>query len=153
MSPNELLFWMSARQSGSWAQFRSAVDDLQLADSAETNFQGSEFRLHQRLRFNLQSLGHVEFNARGCEDGWRVSPPTLAANSLPDRVMAVLSGARSPRLLKRFSEATEGTALEVRQANEHPDTIRLASTDEKRLVQLVEGLGLLYQPEAPATLL
>lgn len=153
MSPNELLFWMSARQSGSWAQFRSAVDELQLADSAEADSQGSEFRLHQRLRFNLQSLGHVEFDARGCEDGWRVAPPTLAANSLPGRVIAVLCGARSPRLLKRFSEATEGTTLEVRQANEHPDTIRLASTDEQRLLQSAKGLGLLYQPDAPATLL
>lgn len=28
MGPDELLFWLSARQEGSWAQFRSAVEEI-----------------------------------------------------------------------------------------------------------------------------
>jgi len=153
MTHNELLFWLSARQSGSWVQFRSAVDGLQLADSGEGNSERSEFPLHQRLRFNLQSLGHVEFDARECEGGWRVAPPTLAANHLPDRVIAVLCGARSPKLLKRISQSAEGIDLEVQQCVENPDAIRVGSTDENRVVQLAERSGLLYQPNAPATII
>lgn len=30
MTPNELLVWISGRQEGSWAQFRGAVEALEL---------------------------------------------------------------------------------------------------------------------------
>jgi hypothetical protein len=78
MTPNELLLWMSARKQGSWVQFRSAVETLDLADSAERGEEDLTLPLHQRIRYNLERLGHVEFDARECEDGWRVAPPMLA---------------------------------------------------------------------------
>ena len=77
MGPNELLYWLSARRAGSRAQFRSAVEEIMQSESDSSS--GPErIPLYQRMRFNLQQLGHVEFDANGCEAGWRVVPPVLA---------------------------------------------------------------------------
>ena len=55
---DELLLWMSARQKGSWQQFRVAVEEFHSADNdAESGGNitpTDEFRLHQRLRLNLE---------------------------------------------------------------------------------------------------
>ena len=78
MTPNELLLWLSARKEGSWPQFRGAVETLDLANTDDEEEKDTSLPLHQRVRFNLERLGHVEFDAAACEDGWRVVPPSLA---------------------------------------------------------------------------
>src|SRR4051812_24527063 len=84
---------MSARWEGSWQQFKDAVEELvpepQSADSG-----GSKLPLHQKLRFSLERLGHVEFNFAE-NYRWRVVPPALALASNRD-VAGVVCGARSP---------------------------------------------------------
>jgi hypothetical protein len=67
MTPNELLLWLSARKQGSWPQFRGAVERLDLMESDEAG-QDTALPLHQRVRLNLERLGHAEFDAAGCED-------------------------------------------------------------------------------------
>ena len=106
---NELLLWLSARREGSWQQFRAAVVELHCTDDSDPNCITTDdgFPLHQRLRLDFERLGHVEFFARGCEDGWRVCPPTLAEHPMPDCVRAVLCGARSPALRERVMLAAE----------------------------------------------
>jgi hypothetical protein len=101
---NELLLWLSARREGSWQQFRAAVDELHLDDgeNAPSQDDDGEFPLHQELRLNFEQLAHVEFFAHGCEDGWRIVPPTLAAHPMASGVRAVLCGARSPALRERI---------------------------------------------------
>jgi hypothetical protein len=85
MSANELLVWMSARSQGSWQQFRAAVEELQLAEgsgSQETEDDSPAMSVmprYQILRLNFERLGHAEFFAGASPNGWRVTPPTLAA--------------------------------------------------------------------------
>ena len=64
MGPNELLYRLSATQTGSWAQFRCAVEEVML-DGEELIKQPDRLPLHQRVRFNLQQLGHIEFQTTG----------------------------------------------------------------------------------------
>src|SRR3954453_4269795 len=84
MGVNELLLWLSANRAGSWSGFRSAVDDLVRTDDGGV-VASEGLPVYHRLRFQLQQLGHVEFNANGCADGWRVAPPTLAMQCDDDR--------------------------------------------------------------------
>ena len=83
MTGNLLLLWMSARQNGSWQQFRSAIERLNAQADADPDAgqvtENLEFPLHQQLRFNLQRLGHAEFFAVDkVITKWRVAPPVLA---------------------------------------------------------------------------
>ena len=76
---DNLLFWMSARQKGSWQQFRAAVEELHV--SGDGGLEGEEdggsdefaLPLYQVLRFNLQRLGHAEFFAGAGGADWRMS--------------------------------------------------------------------------------
>ena len=76
MSANALLYWMSARQQGSWQQFRAAVEELHTTDEGERGScddgdapDSSSLPLYHTLRFNLQRLGHAEFFAGAGEVG------------------------------------------------------------------------------------
>jgi hypothetical protein len=153
MTPNELLLWMSARKQGSWVQFRSAVETLDLADSAERGEEDLTLPLHQRIRYNLERLGHVEFDARECEDGWRVAPPMLALADHGGMVTGVLCGARTPRLVERFERAGGGVVLERASQAECPDIIRVRASKAEPLMDLAERAGVLCQPDAPTALL
>ena len=77
-TPERGLYGFSARKEGSWPQFRAAVERLDVADTTDEAEQDARLPLHQRVRFNLVRLGHVEFGAADCEEGWRVVPPSLA---------------------------------------------------------------------------
>jgi hypothetical protein len=150
---NELLLWFSARREGSWHQFRRAVDELH-ADEAETSAEDDgEFPLHQQLRLNFECLAHVEFRARGCEDGWRVAPPTLAAQATSDGVRSVLCGARSPALQERVAYAAKNLNCEVLSAEGVPDVFRFTSSDRARLADVAARAGLIFQADAPLAIL
>ena len=112
MTPNELLLWLSARKEGSWLQFRTAVDALELAERADAPEEDAALPLHQRIRYNLERLGHLEFDAAGCEDGWRVVPPALAISQYGNKTTGVLCGARTPKLLERIERAAGGLTFE-----------------------------------------
>jgi hypothetical protein len=116
MTPNELLLWLSARKEGSWRQFKAAVETLDLANSAHGTEQNASLPLHLRVHFNLERLGHLEFDAAECEKGWRVVPPALAVSQHDGHVTGVLCGARTPKLLERIEQAAPfgGKALTAR---------------------------------------
>lgn len=120
MTPNELLLWMSARKEGSWVQFRSAVETLDLAASAERGEEDLTLPLHQRIRYNLERLGHIEFDAGECEDGWRVAPPVLALSDHSGMATGVLCGARTPKVVERFERAGGAVQLERTSQAECP---------------------------------
>src|SRR5258705_511763 len=111
MTPNELLLWLSARQEGSWQQFRGAVQSLDLAGNND-EMEEASLPLHQRIRFSLERLAHVEFDAAECEDGWRVVPPSLALSGHEQDVTAVLCGARTLRLINKLENAGTGLGFE-----------------------------------------
>ena len=153
MTPNELLLWMSARKEGSWVQFRSAVETLDLAEYAEKGEEDISLPLHQRIRYNLERLGHAEFDAVGCEDGWRVVPPVLALSDHGGKVTGVLCGARTPKLMERFGRAGTGLALEQSSQTECPDAIRVHAPNAEILIEPAEREGILCQADTPTALL
>jgi hypothetical protein len=153
LKANELLLWFSARREGSWHQFRRAVDELH-ADEAEAGAENAdEFPLHQQLRLNFERLAHAEFRARECEDGWRVAPPTLAAQATNGGFRSVLCGARSSALQERLVYARKNLSCEVLTAEGVPDVFRFTSSDLAGLADVAAQAGIMFQADAPLALL
>lgn len=152
MTPNELLVWLSARQEGSWAQFRGAVEALELERVGDDTEDGS-LPLHQRVRFNLERLGHIEFDAAGCEDGWRVVPPALALSEHGGEARAVLCGARTPKVLEKIEREADELAFERMPETDSPDIIRVHAKEAGLLADLAKRTGIGCQVDAPTALL
>jgi hypothetical protein len=154
------LFWLSARREGSWQQFRAAVEELHSTEgdyeeNGNATTDEAEFPLHQRLRLDLQRLGHAEFFAYSCEEGWRVAPPTLAAHPVPDGVRAVLCGARSPALRERALQVGEEIDCEVEALDSYavPQVIRFITPNISTLQQVATQIGAHFQADAPLAIL
>ncbi|MEW6402719.1 MAG: hypothetical protein AB1649_13035 [Chloroflexota bacterium] len=160
MRSNELLYWLSARREGSWQQFRAAIEEL-YSNESDSEENGNitpgeaEFPLHQRLRIDLERLGHAEFFACGCEKGWRVAPPTLAAHPVSGGVRAVLCGARSPGLRERALQAGEKVDCEVEVLDSHnvPQVIRFITPGVLELQHIASQIGAHFQADAPLAIL
>lgn len=153
MRANELLLWLSARQKGSWQQFRQAVEELHSTDEETELEADGEFPLHQQLRLDLERLAHVEFFAADCEDGWRIAPPTLATHVVASGVRGVLCGARSPALCQRAVRAAEKLDGTVMNSLKVPDVIRIAAKDMSTLAELSTQMGIRFQHDAPLAIL
>lgn len=151
MNANHLLFWASALGSGSWHQFKCAVERLHLEDHQQEEEDQGAFPLYQEVRFNLQRLGHVEFNAK--EDDWRVVPPVFAVVQQTDRARAVFCGARSERLLAGVCKVGSDLTLSKTPYNLCPDIVCIEDTDSTRIERSAHELGILTQPAAPEALL
>ena len=152
MNANHLLFWASALRSGSWHQFKCAVERLHL-ESQENGAQEESGRLplYQELRFNLQRLGHVEFNAQ--EDEWRVVPPVFALVQQRDRARAVLCGARSEKLLTAVLEAANALSVSVTEFALCPDIFLIENGDFTEIKKIARKISILIQPDAPESIL
>lgn len=151
MTPNELLLWVSARKEGSWRQFRSAIERLDLTGEA-TN-EGASLPLHLRVYLNLERLAHVEFNSGENEKDWRVVPPVLALSRHENFSTGVLCGARTPRLLQKVQEAANRLSLERSEEADCPDILRVIARDADVLTEMAIHAGILCQADAPAALL
>ena len=149
MGPNELLFLLSARKSGSWYQFRSCVDEIM----AEEDAVAARFPLHQRIRFNLARLGHVEFEVSEDSGDWRAAPPVIAVVKTPAGFSGILCGARSLDLLDRFHAASAALPVEKIPLPDCPDVLRVSSDDFSTIERVGNACGALIQPEAAASLL
>jgi len=153
MTPNELLLWLSARKQGSWPQFRGAVERLDLANAADESEQDISLPVQQRVRFNLERLGHVEFDAAECEDGWRVVPPALAVFQHGSGFTGILCGARTSKLMQRIEQADNGVSVERVAHTDCPDVVRVHAAEMERLTDLAQRDGLDCQLDSPAALL
>lgn len=153
MTPNELLLWLSARKQGSWPQFRSAIENLDLAEDAVESSEDAGLPLHQRVRYNLERLGHVEFDAAECGDGWRIVPPVLALSKHDNKAVGILCGARTRRLLEAIEKAATGCLFERLPHAACPDVIRIQADRAEALADFAKQQGILCQLDAPAALL
>ncbi len=151
MGPDELLFWLSARREGSWGQFRSAVEEI-LGQSDFDSVADGGVPLYQMMRFSLERLGHVEFEGRGPEGGWRVAPPVLAVSQQPAGFLGIVCGARSPDVMLRF-QAVGGPNCEVFSSSLHPTVVRTFAPEVGLLSQIASDAGLRFQPDAPVRIL
>lgn len=153
VTPNELLLWLSARKEGSWPQFRGAVERLDLGDTEDEAEQDMGLPVHQRVRLNLERLGHVEFDVAGCENGWRVVPPALAVFQHERGFTGVYCGARTPKLMERIEKAGEEVSLERAAEPDCPDIVRLHAENAERLTDLARREGMSCQLDCPTALL
>jgi hypothetical protein len=160
MNANHLLLWMSARQHGTWIQFKSAIEELS-SDSHEVNSEGDletdqidsyGLPIHQVLRLNLQCLSHAEFFSRGNEAGWAIVPPSIAVHIESGKWIGILCGARSPMMINMLKD-TFPIAIETHAGDMYPDPHILVTEDEGLLLTLSEDLHLYVQLNAPMSML
>jgi hypothetical protein len=150
MGPDELLLWLSARREGSWGQFRSAAEEiLSGGDGIPVNGRAASY---QEMRFALEQLGHVEFEGRDGEGGWRVAPPVLAVSRQPENFIGIMCGARSSQLMARVRSA-DGAACEILQSEFHPSVVRISAREVEPLSQIAADAGLGFQPDTPVRIL
>jgi len=150
MGPDELLLWLSARREGSWGQFRSAAEEiLSGADGTPANGRAVSY---QDMRFALEQLGHVEFEGRDAEGGWRVAPPVLAVSQQTENFIGIMCGARSSLLMARLRSAG-GEGCEILQSEFHPSVVRISARELQPLSQIAADAGLGFQPDTPVRIL
>jgi hypothetical protein len=157
VSLNDLLTWMSVRGSGSWSQFRAAVEELHVepGDTEEAGEQADDatagdLPVYQSVRLGLQRLAHVEFYSSTAEADWRVVPPALAVHQEGDQWVGILCGARPPGLRHRIGSGT--VTWESQAVPGMPDRIRLVAPDLATLETASKGAGVHIQANAPESL-
>lgn len=150
-----MLLWLSARREGSWAVFRSGVEQFRVSKDASEDIEddNEDFPIHQRLRLNLNALGHVEFFANECENGWRVAPPTLATTDGPTGRIGILCGARTDELIERFSNNAETMQMEKIPLVDAPDAYRVHAKSDDELLRLANEVGISFQRNAALAIL
>jgi hypothetical protein len=159
MNANALLYWMSARGQGSWQQFRTAVEELELNETTDIEGEDDDapdeyaLPLYQTLRFNLQRLGHAEFFAGAGTADWRVTPPSLAMTQRGSEWLGIVAGARSLALLNRIHGAAGNGNIVMRSMSGYPDQLLFVGTDRAAIASVAERAGLAVQDDAPAALL
>jgi len=143
---NDLLLWMSVRQSGSLQAFRARTAET-LPPTA-----GRAAR-YREAAWALSKLGHAEFGIAAADTGWRVAPPVLAAGELDGPCRAVLCGARTPELVTRITQvaAQFGGGARITAAN--PDLIEVETPNASTLAALAREVAIHLQWNAPLAIL
>jgi hypothetical protein len=148
---NYLLFWASARTSGSWGSFRSATEEFSTLDG-ETDGAASRGRTYQTTRLNFQQLGHIEYGSPSDSD-WQVSPPVIAVHEETEgKIAAIACGARLPGLLNRLN-GVPGISFESIQVEGQPDVVRVSAETLDALETNAFKAGFLVQKNASMSLL
>ena len=152
MGPNELMLWLSSKRQGSWSQFRSALESLNIEDERGREREVG-LPLQHRLRINLECLAHVEFNENEDEYGWRVAPPVLAATRSLGQVKGILCGARSIAIINCLQAAAQTHGCEIIEVPECPDVVRLTAPDDTALEAIALAAKIRFQSDAAVNLL
>lgn len=115
---NQLLYWLSAYGRGTWQQFRSTCEALDLDRNGK--YAG---RIMRRLR----SLGHVEL-ARGGQY-WFIAPSCFIETPFVlNKYQIALAGQRTPLLIKYLEEFTT-IECEPQPNGNAPEAIRVSFSD------------------------
>ena len=155
MSPNELLFWLSATGDGTWSRYRTALDELAVANTSGDPLDDTDENVpaarslpqHVRIRLNLERLGHAEFFCRDFPNGWRVVPPTLVSMPGAKNVRGVLCGARTDQLLTSLRELAGEAKVFVTPQDECPDRIVLKCSSLRELSEIATKGRLIFQED------
>lgn len=146
---NELLVWMSARQSGSIQSFRARVAELHPAGARG----GHAVAPHRLAAWTLSKLGHAEFGNAAGGAGWRIAPPVLAAGDIYGSARAVLCGARSPELLGALADCGERERFKPSPQSSSPDLVELEAESPSALVGIAHDIGIPVQWNASLAVL
>lgn len=160
MTPTDsLLLLLSAKEQGSWQQFRDAVEEFHVPDPtdesddfADTSDADTTFPIYRVLQYSLSALGHVSFDE---VNAWHVVPPALAvSHHEPGGVQAILCGARTPAVLERLQRfANYGIKLEGAEIPEMPTRISVKANSYFLLKRAADTENFYLQDAAPASLL
>ena len=118
---NHLLYWLSAKGSGSWHEFRQACTILELDQNAEPR------HIFRRLRL----LGHIDYLDNGSR--WTICPPCLVEADSPDGIHHYfLTGMRVLRLQDTLMRANAILPSVSAQADRGaPDIMRLTFSSQR----------------------
>lgn len=140
MNNNLLLQYLSEIESGSWAQFRQALEYL--ADEEDELFRSVTAR-------QLSMLGHVEF-AFNNDLRWFICQPTLAWLPCQDELKAVLCGKRIEPLINNLQKYAQelGCSIEMHSQKEGPDAIFVTVPSSNVGEKLASSVGIKSEPQA-----
>lgn len=142
---NDLLYWMSARCSGSEQSFRSFALQ-QIPPGRMVNF--------RRLQWNLAKLGHAEFGEAAEPYGWRVAPPVLAVRDpISSPCIGFLCGARTPKTINRLLAAFGGDRIRFLPQPDGPDTVEAEADSAASFTRSAGCASVGVQWGAPAAVL
>ena len=152
MSPNELLFWMSAKKTGTWSRYKAAVEELLISEELSNDEEdigedipdNANLPIYLRLKFNFERLGHAEFFRRDFNNGWRVVPPILVCSYDKTNAVGILCGARTNKILDNLQKSNEILVTLTTQI-ECPDRIEIITENQGELEQIAASIGLYYQ--------
>lgn len=157
MTLDRLLIWLSARERGSWHQFRAAVEELHSSSPLyESNSQVAStttFPGHQAVRLDLERLGHVEFSSSAGGLSWRVVPPAIAIRETHNRAIGILCGARDPDLTSRLDALPRGFAWDSLEADGMPRRLRVIAGNTKAMERVGGLLRVRIQCKASESIL
>ncbi len=138
-----LLAWMTHVGEGSWARFRSAVEELAGSDADAPE-------LCRRLRIALSDLAFADFFIEGSQQ-WRMLPPVLGGLS-GQHGAALLCGSRTPSVVESLKSAAGavGCKVNVEKPKDCPALIGVASATEQ-LTAIADHIGAAYQPNFSST--
>ena len=157
VTADRLLLWLSAKGSGSWPQFRAAVERFYVSEQAswanseeeaESRVPGADLPRYQQARMSLQRLGHVEFLT---ENRWRMVPPVVALFS-DETTQGLLCGARSREIIDNLDKLPD-IEMQVSAVLGSPSRIVLRASSKKVLADRIRSLGFHVQQAAPVAML
>jgi len=140
-----LLSWMTHIGEGSWAKFRSSVEELTGSDADLAD-------VSRRLRVNLSDLGFADFFIEGSQR-WRVLPPVIGGLAAQDSG-AVFCGGRTPSVVDSLVKAarSSGCKLEQDELPEFPKVLRVTGGADD-LARLAKEIDVAYVPSLASTVL
>ncbi len=156
MSADNLLLCLSAMGSGSWRQYRKAIDNI-FADydgdaHGEDGVEVGQMPIRHIVKHNLQVSGHIEFmNGDGYD--WFAVPPTLACHSGAEMSTAVVCGARTEQIHLLLEQHCPPRSRVSAQQITDISVWRFAYECLGDAAEVAELCGLKLQPEAPRCIL
>jgi len=141
---DRVLEYLSARKSGSWVQFKSAV----MAAAETENSDESPTWATSVFAANLAMLCHVDF-AFESNLQWTCAPPVLAQTATKSEI-GVLLGRRDSRIEASIAKGAAALhiALERLPQDYAPTALLLHSPDPELLETLAGQCGLPFAPDA-----
>lgn len=146
---NELLLWISARQSGSAQSFRARVAEMQPVDGQRVRSSAA----YWKAIWGLSKLGHAEFGEAAGGSSWRVAPPVLAAGDFAGAQRAVFCGARTEGLAAALVNSARSHRISTMPQPGGPDIIEVHASSAEALDDIARRTGIPIQWNAPLAIL